>query len=102
MTTLETLDLSSGPNTGLGDPLRDGGSKINNNFDKIFVLARVLQENTLQVNKAIGNANINILEVGDIVSGWFTSTLFLTHAVYNGGTVGDIANYSVLGSYDFS
>lgn len=101
LVTLEPVDLSSGENTGLGDPLRVGGEKINANEAKLFVLARVIQETTMQVFKAPGNANINLLESGDIVSGWFRTDLFLTHAVYKGGNVGDLTNYTILGRYDF-
>ena len=97
MTTLETIDLSPAPNTGNGDPIRDGGQKINNNFTKLFALARVVQENTLQVYKAIGNTNIDALESGDIIVGWFNSTTFADKWRYNSGNVGDASSYTVLG-----
>ncbi len=95
--TLENVDLSPGENTGLGDPLRDGGTKINANFGKLFTLSRVVQENTLQVYKAIGNANIDALEGGDIIVGWFNSTTFADKWQYNAGNVGEAASYTVVG-----
>lgn len=99
---LEPIDLSPAENTGLGDPLRVGGTKINENEAKLFTLSRVVQENTLQVYKAIGNQNIDALETGDLVVGWFTSTQFLNPARYNGGSVGDIASYTIINEIDFS
>jgi len=101
LTTLVPIDLSPAANTGLGDPLRVGGKSINDNEAKLFTLARVVQESTLQVFKAIGNPDINILEPGDAIAGWFTSTLFIKLAIYVAGSPGDIASYNVLDSTEF-
>lgn len=102
MTELEALNLSTQANDGQGDPLRVGGVKINSNQQKLFTLARVIQENTLQVYKAIGNSNIDALESGDMITGWFSSTLFLKHARYNGGNTGDLTSYTVIDDIDFT
>ena len=37
----QVIDLDS-PNTGLGDTLRDGGDKINDNFDEVYAVTDLL------------------------------------------------------------
>lgn len=40
MSTIQQIDLGSGPDTGTGDPIRTGGSKINSNFSAVNLLKR--------------------------------------------------------------
>ena len=101
LTILESLDLGAAPDDGNGDPLRPGGVKINSNFDKMYVLARVVQETTLQVYKGSGNADINNLEAGDIIRGFFSPTKFADPWVYNGGDVALEGSYTKINTIDF-
>lgn len=99
MITLEQIGVGATANDGTGDALRTGGIKINANNDKLFVLTRVVQSNTLQVFKAFGNENINVLEVGDLVKGLWDSSLFIDLAIYNGGSPGDLSSYQIINQY---
>ena len=100
LTTLETINVGAAPNDGNGDPLRDGGIKANSNFDKLFVLARVVQDTTLQVHKGPGNSDINTLESGDLITGFFTPTKFANPWRYDAGDVALEGSYTKINTID--
>jgi len=53
-----------------------------------------------RIEKKPGNVAAS-LEIGDIVSGWWSATLYLKQAVYNGGDDTLIASYTIVDSIEF-
>jgi hypothetical protein len=51
------------------------------------------------VNKKPGNTNANVLEIGDIVRGYWDATEFWTEAKYLGGDVLQKSNYQIFKNY---
>ena len=73
MTTLDAINIGAAPNDNTGDPIRDGGQKINSNQVKLLALTKIIEFGNLQIYKFEGNANINDVELKDIVIGIINS-----------------------------
>ena len=52
------------------------------------------------VSKKPGNVNTTVLEVGDIVRGYWSATEFWPEAIYNGGDALQKANYTILARHN--
>ena len=104
---------SGGGSGGSGDMLKsvydtdndgivDNAEALNGFADTDFVKKTEFKYDTeRRVHKKPGNVALTSLEVGDIVSGWWNSTLYLKQAVYNGGDDTLIASYTVIDSIEF-
>ena len=55
---------------------------------------------TWMVSKKPGNTNATVLEVGDIVRGYWSSIEFWPEAIYNGGDALQKANYTILARHN--
>ena len=98
MTDLEQIGVGSTPNDNTGDPLRDGGIKINNNFIKLEKVRRIVFSGELQIYKGIQNglANISIesIEPNDAVSGWISESIFIIFGQYISGDTSSLLSYN--------
>lgn len=97
MTNLETVNIGTVPNDKTGDPLRNGGEKINNNFIKLDKVRRIVFQGETQIYKGkqngVDNVSIDNVEPGDVCTGWVSDTVFLKFGVFQSGDPSTIAAY---------
>ena len=101
--TYEDIILGNAPNDGLGDPLRDGGVKINNNLAKIKKVLNNVEAGVLQIKKHPNNNDpqmVNVIEPNDAISGWWDTTTLIDAWIYQAGNIGDRGSYLELGGWD--
>ena len=72
-------------------------AKLNEIADRVNDLAPPLFPLFALKFKGEGNANTDLLEVGDIVHGFYDASTIWDNAVYNGGDPLDKANYTHIG-----
>jgi len=111
---IEILGQSGGGGTGgVGDMLKADYDTLNtgnsvdlaqslNGFDETdFVLVDEFEiDFDRRIKKKPGNI-LSSLEIGDIISGWWNSTLYIKQAVYNGGDDTLLPSYTIIDSIEF-
>lgn len=97
----QTINIGSGPNTKSGDDARTWAQKSNSNFNELFGHmnenpVQVIKSGTFAIIKKPGNEDVNILEIGDMVSGWWSGVEFWANAQYLGGLITAKTSYKII------
>ncbi len=97
----QTIEIGSGPNTKTGDDARTSAQKSNSNFTELYNHntnnpVQVIKPGTFAVIKHPNNSDVNNLEVGDMVSGWWSSVEFWANAQFIGGSIASKTSYKII------
>lgn len=72
----QTVNLGAAPNDGNGDTLRDGGDKINNNFDEVYL--HLNTSSSVSVSGGTITLDFNQVGVGDLFRRKFVGSANIT------------------------